>query len=89
MVNKVTAQGITVLLGSTSPTQIYSLFVSYIVYNPNIQNLVAGNYIYNDYSPTNSLTFAPPIGVANNNIGFHGFSGFIIRNQQSNLTLSA
>lgn len=88
LVNKVTPQGITVLLGSTSATQILSLFVSYIVYNPNIQNLVAGTYVYNDYAPTSSLTFAPPIGVSNNNIGFHGFNGFIIRNLQSNIKLS-
>jgi hypothetical protein len=41
-----TAQGITVLLSTTSATQVHSVFVSYIVYDPSIPNLVAGNYLY-------------------------------------------
>lgn len=65
---------------STSATQIHSLFVSYVVYNPNMPNLVAGNYVYNQYFPSNYLTFRPLIGVTNNNLAFHGFTGFIIKN---------
>jgi hypothetical protein len=84
----VTAQGITVMLGSTSATQVQSIFVSYIVYDPSIQNLVAGNYVYNQYVPTANLQFTPPIGVSRNNAAFHGFNGFIVKNGLSNIQLT-
>lgn len=88
VVNKVTSQGISILLESTSATQVYSIFVSYIVYDSNIQNLVAGIYVYDQYIPTLSLQFTPPIGISNNNGAFHGFSGFIIRNNQQNFQIT-
>jgi cysteine-rich repeat protein len=87
-VTSVSKQGISILISSTSATQVYSLFVSYVVYDPNIQNLVAGNYLYNRYVATNSLSHTPPIGVSNNNIAFHGFSGFILSNNKGNIALS-
>ena len=39
----VTIQGISVLVSSTSATRIHSLFISYIAYDPSIQNMVAGS----------------------------------------------
>ena len=81
-------QGISVLISSTSATQVHSIFVSYVVYDPNIQNLVAGSYVYNKYVASNSLQFAPPIGISNNNVGFHGFNGFIINNNKANVAVS-
>jgi cysteine-rich repeat protein len=78
--SNVSAQGISLLVSSTSATQIHSLFVSYIVYDPFIQNLVVGSYVYNKYTPTSSLLFTPPIGVSRNNLAFHGFNGFIVSN---------
>ena len=87
-VTSVSKQGISILISSTSATQVYSLFVSYIVYDPNIQNLVAGNYLYNKYVATSALSHTPPIGVSKNNIAFHGFSGFILSNNKGNVALS-
>ena len=85
--SELSAKGITVLLSSTSATQVHALFVSYIVYDPSIPNLVAGNYAYSEYKPSNSLSFRPPIGVTDNNAAFHGFSGFIVKNNDANLAL--
>ena len=88
VMNSVSRQGISVLLTSTSATQVHSIFVSYVAFDPNIQNLVAGNYVYNKYLPRSSLSFTPPIGVSNNNLAFHGFNGFIANNNQANFILS-
>jgi hypothetical protein len=77
-----------VLISSTSATQVHSIFVSYVVYDPNIQNLVAGGYVYNKYVATNSLAFTPPIGVSNNNVAFHGFNGFIINNNKADIAVT-
>ena len=41
-----TSKTISVLVSSTSATRIHSLFISYIAYDPSIQNMVAGSYLY-------------------------------------------
>ena len=87
--NNVTAQGITLIISSTSATQIHSLFVSYVVYDPFILNLVVGSYVYNKYSAVSSLFFTPPIGVSNNNLAFHGLNGFIVSNNAGSFGLGA
>ena len=87
--NNVTAQGIHLVISSTSATQVLALFVSYIVYDAFIQNLVVGSYVYNKYAPVASLVFTPPIGVSNNNVAFHGFSGFIASNNGAGFALGA
>ena len=87
--NNITAQGITLVVSSTSATQVLSLFVSYIVYDAFIQNLVVGSYIYNKYAPVTSLVFTPPIGVSSNNVAFHGLNGFIIANNGDNFAIGA
>jgi cysteine-rich repeat protein len=89
VVNSVTKQGISVLLQSTTATQVHSIFVSYVAYDPIIQNLVAGSYVYNKYVPSSSLQFTPPIGVSGNNVAFHGFNGFIANNNRAALSLAA
>lgn len=88
VVNSVSKEGISVLLQSTSATQVHSIFVSYVAYDPNIQNLVAGSYVYNKYIPTSSLSHTPPIGVSNNNVALHGFNGFIANNNKANIALN-
>ena len=89
VVNSVSKQGISILLSSTSATQVHSLFVSYIAYDPNIQNLVAGNYLYNKYVPIASLSHTTPIGVGKSTASIHGFSSFIVRNNQADVSLKA
>jgi hypothetical protein len=85
--NNVTDQGIHLVISSTSATRVLSLFVSYIVYDAFIQNLVVGSYVYNKYAPVKSLLFTPPIGVSNNNLAFHGFNGFIAANNGADFSL--
>lgn len=87
VVNSVSKQGISILLSSTSATQVHSVFVSYVAYNPNIQNLVAGNYLYNKYVPTASFSHTTPIGVGKSTVSFHGISSFILRNNQADISL--
>ena len=87
--NNVSGQGISLLISSTSATQIHSLFVSYVVYDPYILNLVVGSYVYKQYAPVSSLLFTPPIGVSNNNLAFHGFNGFILANNGAPFALGA
>ena len=87
--NNVSSQGITLVVSSTSATQVHSLFVSYVVYDPFILNLVVGSYVYNKYSPVLSLIFTPPIGVSNNNVAFHGLNGFIVSNNGGSFGLGA
>ena len=45
-----TTHGISLILSSTSATQIHSLYVSYILYDPALINMVAGSYEYNEYT---------------------------------------
>ena len=84
-----TTYGISLILSSTSATQIHALLVSYILYDPAIINMVAGSYVYDNYSPVQSLKHAPPIGVSNNNLAFHGFGGFIVSNTDKVFAISA
>ena len=83
-----TTHGISLILSSTSATQIHSLLVSYVLYDPSIINMVAGSYMYDDYSPMASLMHTPPIGVSNNNVAFHGFGGFIVANSNNAFGIS-
>lgn len=84
----VTNQGISLIISSTSATQIHSIFVSYVAYDSSIQNLVGGSYSYTQYNAVSSLSFLTPIGVTNNNVAFHGFNSFIIRNNRQSFSLS-
>lgn len=77
------------MLQSTSATQVHAIFVSYLAYAENIQNMVAGTYLYNQYNPVTALQFAPSIGVSSNQLAFHGLNSFIQRNSQSPFELSA
>ena len=88
VVNSVSAQGITVMLQSTSATQVHAIFVSYVAYAANVQNMVAGTYIYDRYNPVNSLQFSPSTDVRTNQLAFHGLNSFIVRNSQSSFDLT-
>lgn len=76
----VNSNGITLLIQSTSATQIYSLFVSYIAYSSSIPNLIAGTYTYKQYIPSSNLINLVTTDTRKPNAAIHGFSGFIIKN---------
>ena len=82
-----TSSGISVLLQSTSATQVHSLIISYVIYSSSIPNLIAGTYIYKEYVPSANLMFSPQGNIVNNNGAIHGFNGFILRNNQNSFLL--
>lgn len=83
-----TSTGISVLLQSTSATQVHSLTISYVIYASSTPNLLAGTYIYKEYVPSANLRFSPQGDIVNINGAIHGFNGFILRNNQNNFLLS-
>ena len=89
VVHSVSSQGVTVLIQSTSSTQVHSIFVSYVAYNPNILNLVAGSYTYDKYLPVTYSQFTTSRDISNPNLAFHGFNSFIIRNNFVGFNLRA
>ena len=54
VVKNIAITGITLLISTTSATQIHSLFVSYIAYDPSIPNLMASYESYDKYIGTNT-----------------------------------
>ena len=89
IVSSSTPQGITVLIQSTSITQIHAIFVSFIAYDPSILNMVSGSYTYDQYQPMRYLQFTPPISVSTNSLAMHGFNSFIMRNGQFHFMIMA
>ena len=51
-VKNVSMSGITLLISTTSATQVHSLFVSYIVYDPSINGVLGQNILYDKYIGT-------------------------------------
>jgi len=74
------SNGISLLIQSTSATQIYSLFISYIAYSSNIPNLIGGTYTYKQYIPSSNLISLVTTDTRKPNAVIHGFNGFIIQN---------
>jgi hypothetical protein len=85
--NGITAQGVTVVLQSTSATQIHAIFISYLAYSKSIPNIISGSYTYDVYSPTTALSFSLPMDPSGLTASFHGFTSFIIRNALSSFDL--
>ena len=82
------SNGISLLIQSTSATQIYSLFISYIAYSSNIPNLIAGTYTYKQYIPSSNLISLVTIDTRKPNAVIHGFNGFIIQNFGNDIQFS-
>ena len=79
VVKGVSTQGLTVLISTTSATQIHSLFISYIAYDPSIQNLYAHNIVYDEY--VGVKTYQNEMAMDKSmHLMFCGVSSFIISN---------
>ena len=88
VVNSVSTQGITVLISTTSATQIHSLFISYVAYDPTILNLKARNIVYDKYVGVSTWSEANDFASKMTDKMFCGFSGFIIGNRGGPFSLS-
>ena len=75
------------MISTTSATQIHSLFVSYIAYDPSIKNLAAQSVVYDKYIGTNSYQHEVPLPDSAH-LMFCGLSSFIISNTGATFGLS-
>ena len=65
----------------TSVTQVYTIYLSFIAYTSQLNDVYAGSYIYDSFLPTSYLSteiegYTPSAHA----IDFYGFNGFIIDN---------
>lgn len=88
-VKGVSSSGVTVLVSTTSATQVHALFVSYIVYDPSINGVLGQNVVYDDYVGTKTHQFVTPAASdASLHLLFWGVNSFIISNTGSTFGLS-
>ena len=87
VVKGVSVQGITVLISTTSATQIHALFVSYIAYDPSIKNVFAKSVVYDEYVGIKTHQHEMDTSV-NMHVMFCGVSSFIISNNGATFGLS-
>ncbi|MCB0368769.1 MAG: hypothetical protein KDD45_04795 [Bdellovibrionales bacterium] len=75
------------LISTTSATQIHSLFISYIAFDPSIKNLQYTNGLYDKYVGTTSYQhqLSVPSSV---HLAFGGLTSFIVANNGGNFGLS-
>ena len=87
-VKGVSTNGVTLLISTTSATQVHSLFVSYIVYDPTINGALGQTVLYDQYvgTMTHQLTLAAA-SDASLQLLFWGISSFIISNTGSTFGL--
>lgn len=72
--------GIAITVSVTTVTQVQTLFVSYIAFGSDLENIFIGNYTYDTYVPSAVLTHVPSVSLRENVGDFYGFNGFIINN---------
>lgn len=83
VVNSVSAQGITILISTTSATQVHSLFISYIIYDPTILNAVGTEWAYDKYIGIASYSHKYSTDFTSVTAHLVGISGFIASNPGS------
>jgi hypothetical protein len=90
IINKaINATGISVTIEVTTVTQVHSLFVSYIAYGTGFSGFVSGNYLFDTYIPSASLSYSISQNLTNDIVDFYGFNGFILDNNGADFQLSA
>ena len=65
---------------TTSNTEVFLVFISFVAYNANVQNAVASRYEYNSFQPINQLSTSLSSTQASSSLDFAGVTGFIITN---------
>ena len=87
VVNSISTKGLTVLISTTSATQIHSLFVSYIAYDPSIKNIQAHSVVYDKYIGARSYQHVAAADPTTH-LMFCGVSSFIVSNTGASFGLS-
>lgn len=80
VVNSVSAQGLTLLISTTSATQVHALFISYVAYDPTIPNIKGTDILYNKYLGVSTYSQKLDFDLSTNGLAFCGLSGFIVAN---------
>lgn len=88
VVNSVNAQGITVLVSTTSGTQVHSLFVSYVAFDPSIPNAQVGSLVYDKYVGLTTVSKKLEFDASSSALSFFGINGFIIGNTGAPFSLA-
>ena len=90
MINhEVNGTGIAITVSVTTVTQVQSLFVSYIAYGSDLENIYLGQYIYDAYAAAINLAHIPNVDISKNLVDFYGFNGFILGNNRNSFALTA
>lgn len=87
VIKSISTQGLTLLISTTSATQIHSLFVSYIAYDPSIKSVFAADILYDKYIGTTSSQNVMAAD-SSTHLMFCGVSSFIIGNNGGSFGLS-
>jgi cysteine-rich repeat protein len=87
VLKSVSTQGLTLLIQTTSATQIHALFVSFVAYDPSIKDLSARAVLYDKYVGTTSYQTTASMPTSTQLI-FWGVSSFIIGNTGASFGLS-
>lgn len=81
VVTAVGVQGLTLLISTTSATQVHSLFISYIAYDSSaIPNVNSFNFVYNKYIGISSSVIKLEANLATSSAAVFGLNGFIVGN---------
>lgn len=72
----------------TTATQVQAVLISYIGWGSEFSDIYAGNYLFDTYIASASLTHNPPTNVTANLADFYGFNGFILNNNGADFRLS-
>lgn len=83
VIQSISTQGLTLLISTTSATQIHSLFISYVAFDPTLANVKSLSNVYDKYVGLTSSSNKIPFDATNAPIMFGGITGFILGNTGS------
>lgn len=79
--------GITLLITTTTVTQVHALHISYIAWISTGLNFVFGNFTVEPSNPVGDITHTPATSIGRNYARIFGLTGFIINNNFQNISL--
>jgi hypothetical protein len=79
--------GVALSVTVSSMTKIFNVFISFIAYDNTLTNVYSGNYEYNTFLASSTLTNTPASTLVPNLIDFTGITGFIIGSSSSSTFL--
>ena len=82
------SSGITVLITVTTVTQVHAIHISYVAWFSTKLSLIFGNYVYDPANGMTDIAHSPSDNIGRNYARIHGLTGFIINNNNQNITYS-